>query len=287
MQYNKERLWEKGRTAMRISGSSRKDGMTLYSDQYAVILTYDKKLGEYSYGLRSMNEDTKAGEKIKNIPVFRGLYALWRNPGIKAAAAVSAAGVAGEMLVQSAPDHKGIRRLGRVLSFAEYGLMGLFLYKIFGTGGDVRKFHGAEHKVINAFTLTEKKITEQEAARASRISRRCGTNYLVYVTAANLTVGLLPLGHGIFQQLITMGAAYEGFRMPAEKCPAIKSTMDLFGDALQRKVMTREPDKGQLQAARRALNILIAAEKGELSEEERQQYLANARERSWLDRLVG
>ena len=62
MQYNKERLWEKGRTAMRISESSRKDGMTLYSDQYAVILTYDKKLGEYSYGLRSMNEDTKAGE---------------------------------------------------------------------------------------------------------------------------------------------------------------------------------------------------------------------------------
>lgn len=75
--------------------------------------------------------------------------------------------------------------------------------------------------------------------------------------------------------------------MPAEKCPAVKSTMDLFGDALQRKVMTREPDKGQLQAARRALNILIAAEKGELPEEERQQYLANARERSWLDRLVG
>lgn len=271
---------------MRISGSSRKDGMTLYGEQYAVILTYDKKSGEYSYGLRRMDEQNETTEKLKEIPLLRGLYSLWRNPGVKAAAAVSATAAAGEMLA-AASESKIARRLGRALMLAEYGFIGLLIYKIFGAGKDVRKFHGAEHKVINAYGAVEKKITEQDAARASRISRRCGTNYLVYVAAANLTVGLLPLGHGMFQQLITMGAAYEAFRMPVQKCPAVKSTIDLVGDGLQRKIMTCEPDKGQLQAARRAMNILIAAEKGDLAEDEKQQYMANARERSWLDRLVG
>ena len=130
-------------------------------------------------------------------------------------------------------------------------------------------------------------ITEEEAERASRISRRCGTNYVVYVTAAGMTIGLLPLGHGLFQQLLTMGIAYEAFQMPTEKCPVVKSTLNLAGDALQRKIMTQEPHKGQLEAARKALNLLLAAEKGTLAEEEKQKYMENARERSWLDRLIG
>ena len=270
---------------MRISGSSRKDGMTLYGKKYAVTVKYQRKSGEYTYSLRTQSI-TGAGESMKNTPLLRGLYSLWRNTGMKVALAMSVVGIVGERLTLC-PKHSKRRKLGYGMVFAQYGFTAVMLYKIFGLGNDVRLFHGAEHKVINAYTLKQEEITEEEAERASRISRRCGTNYVVYVTAAGMTIGLLPLGHGLFQQLLTMGIAYEAFQMPTEKCPVVKSTLNLAGDALQRKIMTQEPHKGQLEAARKALNLLLAAEKGTLAEEEKQKYMENARERSWLDRLIG
>ncbi len=270
---------------MRISGSSRKDGMTLYGEKFAVTVQYHSKSGEYTYSLRTLPA-AEGGDRLKKTPLLRGLYNLWRNTGTKAALTMSVVGIAGERLARC-PKHSKRRRLGYGMILAQYGFTALMLYKIFGIGNEVRCFHGAEHKVINAYTLKKEEITEEEAERASRISRRCGTNYVVYVTAAGMTVGLLPLGHGLFQQLLTMGIAYEIFQMPTEKCPALKSTLNLAGDALQRKIMTQEPRKGQLEAARKALNLLLAAEKGTMAEEEKQKYMENARERSFLDRLIG
>jgi uncharacterized protein YqhQ len=161
------------------------------------------------------------------------------------------------------------------------------LYKVFGIKGEVKKFHGAEHKVINAYNKNGSKISEEEAALASRISRRCGTNFVVYLAATNLVVGVLPLGHGLFQEMLAMGAAYELFRMPEEKCPTVKNSINMAGDTLQRNIMTAEPDREQLEAARRALNLLIDAEQDQLDESEKQKYMENARERSWMDRLIG
>ena len=82
---------------MRISGSSRKDGMTLYGEKYAVTVKYQRKSGEYTYSLRTQSI-TGAGESMKNTPLLRGLYSLWRNTGMKVALAMSVVGIVGERL---------------------------------------------------------------------------------------------------------------------------------------------------------------------------------------------
>ncbi|MBQ7916585.1 MAG: DUF1385 domain-containing protein [Firmicutes bacterium] len=269
---------------MRIAGSSRKDGMTLYGDKYAVWMQYNPKIGEYVYGLYTMEEPSSA-DQISKTPILRGLYSLWRNRGVKVSFAMSAISAVGQMMTMS--EKKSTRRLGYFLSMVQVGYMGLLLYKIFGFKGEVKKFHGAEHKVINAFGVTGKKISEEEALMASRISRRCGTNFVAYMMATNIAVSIVPIGDGLFREMLAMGAAYELFRMPEEKCPAIKRTMDMAGDSLQRNLMTAEPEKEQLEAARFALNLLIDAEKDLLDESEKQKYMENARERSWMDRLIG
>lgn len=104
---------------MKISGSSRKDGMTLYGEKYAVTVKYQCKSGEYTYSLRTQSV-TEAGDSLKNTPLLRGLYSLWRNTGMKVALAMSVVGIAGERLMRC-PKHSKRRKLGYGMVFAQYG----------------------------------------------------------------------------------------------------------------------------------------------------------------------
>lgn len=265
---------------MKISGSSRKDGITFYGENYAVSVQYDKKKDSYSYELY----ERRTEKAVQNVPVLRGLESLWNNQGVRGMLVLSAAEAVGWMFSKSRSRY--VRALGKGIIGAQYGLVAVLMYRIFGWDGEVRRFHGAEHKAIGAYEKRQGRISVQEAEEVSRISRRCGTNFLVYAAATGTVIGILPLGHGTFQQVLTMGAAYELFRMPAEKCPAVKSVIDPIGDALQRKVTTREPSQRQLQAACRGLNLLLEAESGQLSEEDKGKYI-KTEQRSWLDRLIG
>ena len=271
---------------MKTAGSSRKNGMTLYGDRYAVTFWYDKKKRDYIYGLYpTADQNGETVQKIRKIPVIRGLYSLFRNPGMLVSLGVSMLSAAGAMLTLQ--EKKGLKLLGSVCLGAGYAYLGALLYHIFGIDGKVREYHGAEHKVIGAYEKAQGRITQEQAEESSRISRRCGTNFIVYYTASQAAFGWLPLGHGLLQQSLIAGLAYEGFRLPDEKAPALKEVLNQAGDLLQRYITTAEPDKEKLEAARRAMNLLVDAESGKLSEKRLAYFKKNADRRPWMDKLIG
>ena len=277
---------------MRISGSSRKDGMTLMGEKYAVTFTFDKKKGEHVYGIYPIGEtDQTVAEKVKDVPFVRGFYSLGRSEGMRVSLGASLVGMLGSVLVQSAEKNGKVRKgrlmLGTLLGTVPLAFTAWMVWRVFGFDGKVRKYHGAEHKVINAYLKNERAITGEEAELASRISRRCGTNFVVYYGAASLAVSVLPVGGALLKQLLAVGLAYEGFRMPEEKWPSMKRTLGACGDALQRYVTTAEPDKEELAAARKGLDLLVKAEAGEMTEEELEQYKKNAENRPFFDRMFG
>ncbi|MBQ7064400.1 MAG: DUF1385 domain-containing protein [Firmicutes bacterium] len=271
---------------IKMAGSSRKDGMTLLGEHYAVTFRYDARSGKHVYGIYPI-QDTVSDEKSwLNLPILRGLVRLFRNPAILTAWGFGFAGIGGALLLGKSRHWTG-KALGAGLIASEYAFILGMMYKVFGPGGHLREYHGAEHKVINAYTLSGKELTPEQAAAASRISRRCGTNFIVYYTAAGMTVGLLPLGHGVLQNMLVLGTAYEAFRLPEEKMPWLKRKLNYAGDKLQQFVTTAEPEEERLEAARAGLNLLIKAEAGELSEDEMKMYRENAGKRSLMDRLLG
>jgi uncharacterized protein YqhQ len=261
-------------------------------EKYAVTFTFDKKKGEHVYGIYPIGKaDQTAAEKVKDVPFIRGFYSLGRSEGMRISLGASLIGMFGSALLASAEKNGKVRKgrvfLGSLLGTAPLAFTAWMIWRVFGFDGAVRKYHGAEHKVINAYLKNERAITEEEAELASRISRRCGTNFVVYYGAASLAVGILPVGGPLLKQLLAVGLAYEGFRMPEEKMPALKRTLGACGDALQRYITTAEPDKAELAAAKKGLDLLVKAEAGELTGEELEMYKKNAENRPFFDRMFG
>ena len=89
------------------------------------------------------------------------------------------------------------------------------------------------------------------------------------------------------QQGLITGLAYEGFRLPEEKAPALKEVLNQAGDLLQRYVTTAEPDRPKLEAARIAMNLLVDAESGKLSDDKIVYFRKNADKRPLMDKLIG
>jgi uncharacterized protein YqhQ len=144
----------------------------------------------------------------------------------------------------------------------------LVLYvAVVGLLPDVRRvfmYHGAEHKVVNAWERGVPLVVE-EVQRQSRFHPRCGTSFLLVVVLVAVVVFsllgkpslwgrvasrvvLVPLIAGVAYEVIRAGARFPWFR------PVV-----LPGLWLQR-LTTREPDDGQVEVAIRALRAVLERE---------------------------
>lgn len=144
----------------------------------------------------------------------------------------------------------------------------LVLYvAVVGLLPDVRRvfmYHGAEHKVVNAWERGVPLVVE-EVQRQSRFHPRCGTSFLLVVVLVAVVVfsllgkpplwgrvasrvALVPLIAGVAYEVIRAGARFPWFR------PVV-----LPGLWLQR-LTTREPDDGQVEVAIRALRAVLERE---------------------------
>ncbi len=145
---------------------------------------------------------------------------------------------------------------------------------------DVFKYHGAEHKAINAMELDDE-VTIETSAKASRLHPRCGTSFMVIVLM--LGILLLPLiprylfngGHPtnvVFDALartlvvlcalpIISGIAYELLKI-AGKFRNEKWVSYAFAPGIwsQKYLTTIEPEERHLKVAVAALNSCIEAE---------------------------
>ena len=236
---------------MKIAGSSRKDGMTLYGPHYKVNVTVPEPGADPVVEVKKHH----AGEtvsKTKGIPVLRGMTSLILNNGIMAI-------VLGMQLLIEVQEARGKKHT--LLSLASVGLSGYMAYSIAGNVQELRKFHGAEHKVIGNQDLGQPNDLKH-VREASRISDRCGTNFIGFYIPAQLISALLPIRSETVKTLHGMGLAYEAFKLDREKYGKYVGPFYKLGGLAQKYLTTAEPEEAHLKAAIAAMDALLEAESG-------------------------
>ena len=125
----------------------------------------------------------------------------------------------------------------------------------------VFQYHGAEHKVINAFEETGR-YSAQEAEPYGTVHQRCGTSFIFMVLFVGILVHALMGWPGIYWRLlsrlivlpIVAGISYELIRLAGRyKSAYLLRALVAPGMWLQ-KITTREPTPDQVEVAIRALH---------------------------------
>ena len=131
----------------------------------------------------------------------------------------------------------------------------------------VFQYHGAEHKVINAYEAGEELVPEK-AQRFSLIHPRCGTAFLLWVMVIAIFVFAFfgrPTWYWLIASRILLlpliaGLAYELIRF-AGKHRATARLMALLAPGLWlQRLTTREPSLDQLEVSIRALKEVLQLE---------------------------
>ena len=140
----------------------------------------------------------------------------------------------------------------------------------------VFQYHGAEHKVINAYEAGEE-LEPERVQKFSLIHPRCGTAFLLWVMVIAIFVfaflGRPPLPWLIASRILLLpliaGLAYELIRF-AGKHTGNRVLMALLAPGLWlQRLTTREPSLDQLEVSISALKEVLQLE-GRLTPEERQ-----------------
>ena len=143
------------------------------------------------------------------------------------------------------------------------GILALWL----GLGKTVWRYHGAEHKAVNAYEGGADLSDVGEVASYSRVHDRCGTNLAVialFVTLISYSVlESLPFVLGGVFSLLMIAVSLEFFRLIARRPTSKASRVFLAGGrALQRSVTTSEPAYEHLELACSALRCVLDLEAG-------------------------
>ena len=127
---------------------------------------------------------------------------------------------------------------------------------------EVLRYHGAEHKTINAFEGGSRMLPGY-ICRYSRIHPRCGTSFLVVVVVMSIVVFSF-IGHGsilwrigsrIVLLPVVIGLSYEIIRASAKWGKVGRAIM---APALSLQYLTtREPSKAQLEIALKSLESAL------------------------------
>jgi uncharacterized protein YqhQ len=158
---------------------------------------------------------------------------------------------------------------GQWLDDLVFQVIGLFLSLLViwrGMGGSVWRYHGAEHKAVNAYEGGADLDDLEAVMPFSRIHTRCGTNLVVI--ALVFMLAYFPLqslaatdAFGALYAIPAIAVSFELFRALTRKPHWPVTRAVLFGGRLvQRAFTTREPSHEQLALACRALREVVTLE---------------------------
>ncbi len=155
--------------------------------------------------------------------------------------------------------------------------IGVFLIYVVSISfmADIRRvfqYHGAEHRVINAYEAGEE-LSVENVQRYSSFHPRCGTSFLLIVMVVSILVFsllgeqvlwwrilsrilLLPVVAGLSYELLKLSAKYEG--------SMLFKAIIAPGKWLQ-GLTTREPDNSQVEVAISALGAVLKDNRGEVN----------------------
>ena len=127
----------------------------------------------------------------------------------------------------------------------------------------VYRYHGAEHKCINCIEKGHP-LTVENVMRASRLHKRCGTSFLLFVVLISVVLfffirvdsRLLRLGLRILLIPVIAGIAYEILRFAGRSNNIIIRILSAPGLLLQR-LTTKEPDESMVEVAIAAVEAVF------------------------------
>jgi uncharacterized protein YqhQ len=133
----------------------------------------------------------------------------------------------------------------------------------------VFQYHGAEHKVVNAWEAGITDITVENARGYSRIHPRCGTSFLFLFLFVGIIVhAMIGFPHDKILRLISRlvlipviaGIAYELIRLSGKFRNAILMKLLIWPGLLMQRITTAEPDDKQIEVAMAAMTAVVADE---------------------------
>jgi uncharacterized protein YqhQ len=127
------------------------------------------------------------------------------------------------------------------------------------------QYHGAEHKVVNAFEAGE----HSGNPGFSRIHRRCGTNFIATVIVVGIVVHLafgwpawywrVPIR--ILSLPIIAGISYELLRAAGKRPNSRLHALLVAPGLLIQRLTTKEPTPDQIEVAQAALDTALSADR--------------------------
>ena len=119
----------------------------------------------------------------------------------------------------------------------------------------VYQYHGAEHKCINCIE-NGKELTVSNVMRSSRLHRRCGTSFLLFVVVISVILFffirvdsmLLKIIYRVLLIPVIASISYEIIRLAGKYDNSFTRILSLPGMLLQ-KLTTREPDRKMVEVA--------------------------------------
>ena len=235
----------------KIGGRAYNNGLRLRNNKYSVKVYYDQN---DNLKIETQKVITsKYMEYIKKIPVIRGIAALlvavfsflkevFKNP-LKYWFIFLI--ILADIIYVSLPASTGAvyQEIFLVIYFA-IPIALIFIFR--NSVSEVFKFHGAEHKAVNYY---EDNYT-RDMASYSRIHRRCGSNIIFFYIIFTIIASFFNIGVNVFiQNLFILGLSYEVMKITPEKL--------LIFPAMFQKIVTKEPEQRQLEAAKLALQALL------------------------------
>ena len=117
-------------------------------------------------------------------------------------------------------------------------------------------YHGAEHKTISCIEAGLE-LTPENAAKCSRLHKRCGTSFLLIVMIVSIVCfmfirtrdRLLRLGLRIVLIPVIAGISYELIQFAGRSDSPLVNALSAPGLLLQKCLTTREPDRQMLEVA--------------------------------------
>ncbi len=160
----------------------------------------------------------------------------------------------------------GLTQTGKnVLEGCVRGLVFLTYVGGIGLWSEIRqvfRYHGAEHKTINAFE-SGAEMTPESISKFSRIHPRCGTSFLLIVVAVSIVVFsvagsgsiLWRIGSRIVLLPLVMGISYEIIK--GASCAGLLGRILMAPAMSFQYLTTREPDVKQIEVALTSLETAL------------------------------
>ncbi|MFZ5634717.1 MAG: DUF1385 domain-containing protein [Bacillota bacterium] len=147
--------------------------------------------------------------------------------------------------------------------------LGIFLLYVvlIGRLQDIKRvfqYHGAEHKVINAYEAGEELVVEK-VQRFSTFHPRCGTSFLLIVLVLSIFLFAL-LGHQVLWWRITSrvlllpvlaGVSYEALKLSARYADNALCRLLITPGRWLQSLTTGEPDDSQVEVAISAMGAVL------------------------------